>query len=165
PSDVANVQRGVVAATTATDSGDSYQYAIEHAVNVPRQKSALLPIVNKGLEGDKVSLYSPQTHARHPLLALRLKNTTGVHLLQGPRAVFEDNGYAGDAQLPELRPNEERLVSYALDLGTEVGSAAGPTNSRPTSINLHKGTLHATTTTRQSVTYTIKNRGPQSRTV
>jgi hypothetical protein len=160
-----NLQRGVEANTTATDSGDSFQYAIEHTVNVPRQKSALLPVVNKALEGDKVSLYSPQTHAKHPLLALRLKNTTGVHLMQGPVAVFEGNGYAGDSQLPDLRPGEQRLVSYALDLGTEVRPTPAAPVTRLVHIHLHKGALCTTSTTRETVTYAIKNRSPNDRVV
>jgi hypothetical protein len=160
-----NLERGIVADTTATDSGDSFQYAIEHTVNVPRQKSALLPIVNKALEGDKVSLYSPQTHAKHPLLALRLKNTTGVHLMQGPVAVFDGNSYAGDSQLPDLRPGEQRLVSYALDLGTEVQTAPAAPVNRLVNIRLHKGALCTTSTTREAVTYTVKNRSPNDRVV
>jgi hypothetical protein len=156
---------GVLADTTVTDLGDSFQYAIEHTVSVPRQKSALLPIVYKAMQSDKVSLYSPQTHAKYPLLALRLKNTTGVHLMQGPVAVFEGNGYAGDAQMPELRPDEERLVSYALDLGTEVATSWAPITNKLVSLRLHKGTATATSTQREKATYTVKNRGPTDRVV
>jgi hypothetical protein len=163
--DGVNLQRGVVADTTASDSGDSFQYAIEHTVNVPRQKSALLPIVNKALEGERISLYNCQTHAKHPLLTLRLKNTSGVHLMQGPVTVFEGNGYAGDAQLPDLRPGEERLVSYALDLGTEVTPTPGAQVIQLVSLQLHKGILASTTTTRDAVTYVVRNRGPQDRVV
>jgi hypothetical protein len=131
--EIPSTRGSVVADTKTTDLGDSFQYAIEHLVNVPRQKSALLPIVNKALEGDKVSVYSPQTHAKYPLLALRLKNTTGAHLMQGPVTVYEGNGYAGDAQLPDLRPGEERLVSYALDLGSSHFVCARARLPRPPS--------------------------------
>ena len=31
------------------------------------------------------------------MLGLRLKNTTGSHLMQGPVTVFEGSAYAGDA--------------------------------------------------------------------
>jgi hypothetical protein len=155
-----NLQRGVVAASKATDLGDSFQYAIEHSVTIPRQKSALLPIVNKTLDGDKVSLYSPQVHAKYPLLALRMKNTTGVHLMQGPVTVFEGTGYCGDAQLPDLQPNEERLVSYALDLGTEVNAVPTQAAHRLVSIRLHMGALATTSKVRDAMTYTIKNRSP-----
>jgi hypothetical protein len=159
------LDRGVTSAASAKDLGDSYQYAIEHPVTIPRQKSAMLPIVNKGLDGDRVSVYSPQAHAKHPLLALRLKNTSGVHLTQGPVAVFEGTGYAGDAQMPDLRPGEERLVSYALDLGTEVDAAPGEGDQRLVSIKLHKGVLSASGKVREALTYTVKNRGTQDRVV
>jgi hypothetical protein len=160
-----NLQNGIVSAALATDLGDSFQYAIEHAITIPRQKSALLPIVNQGLEGDKVSLYSPGAHAKYPLLALRLKNTTGLHLMQGPVSVFEGTGYCGDAQLPDLQPNEERLVSYALDLGTEVETVGGETGREMLSISLKKGTLSLAVKLREAKTYTLKNRSPHDRVV
>ncbi|HYV37224.1 MAG TPA: DUF4139 domain-containing protein [Gemmataceae bacterium] len=150
---------------TATDLGASFKYAIDQPITIPRQKSALLPIVNQELEGDKVSLYSPGAHAKYPLLAVRLKNTTGLNLMQGPVAVFEDADYCGDAQLPDIQPGEERLVSYALDLGTEVEAVNGEGTNQPGSIRLQKGLLTITSKVRESKTYTIKNRGTHDRVV
>ncbi len=40
--------------------------------------------------------------------------------MQGPITVFDDGAYAGDAQIEDLPPGTERLISYALDLDTEV---------------------------------------------
>ena len=40
--------------------------------------------------------------------------------MQGPITIFEGSSYAGDARILDLQPNEERLISYAIDLGTEV---------------------------------------------
>jgi hypothetical protein len=160
-----NLQQGIAAAAMATDLGNSYQYAIEHAVTIPRQKSALLPIVNQALEGDKVSLYSPVVHAKYPLLALRLKNSAGMHLMQGPVAVFEGSGYSGDAQLPDLQPGEERLISYALDVGTELETATDPSTQKLLAIRLQKGTLWSTAKVRESKTYNAKNRSPHDRIV
>ncbi|HYV36779.1 MAG TPA: DUF4139 domain-containing protein [Gemmataceae bacterium] len=150
---------------TATNLGATFEYAIDQPVTIPRQKSALLPIVNGGLEGDKVSVYSPGAHAKYPLLALRFKNTTGVHLMAGPVAVFEGSNYCGDAQLPDIQPNEERLVSYALDLGTEVEAIAGDQNDQAVSVRLHNGLLTMTKNWRETKTYTIKNRSPHDRVV
>ena len=42
---------GVSTMATATKLGDFFQYAIDKPVTLPRQKSALLPIVNKDVEG------------------------------------------------------------------------------------------------------------------
>ena len=40
--------------------------------------------------------------------------------MQGPITVFDDGAYAGDAQIQDLPPGSERLISYAMDLDTEV---------------------------------------------
>jgi hypothetical protein len=160
-----SLENGIVAAATTSDLGNSFQYAVEQPVTIPRQKSAMLPIVNERLEGDAISIYSAQANAKHPLLALRIKNTTGVHLMQGPVAVFEGTGYAGDAQLPDLRPGEERLVSYALDLRTEVDYKPGERNARLASIRLHKGMLTSVGMAHDSVTYIVTNRSQQDRVV
>jgi hypothetical protein len=161
-----NLQRGVTSAATATELGDFFEYVIQHPVTLPRQKSAMLPIVNKAVEGDRVSIYNPATHPKFPLLALRMKNTSGVHLTQGPVAVFERAGYAGDAHLLDLRPGEDRLVSYAVDLGTEIEQLASPpASSSTTTIRIHQGFLEATTRACEGRTYNLKNRSGHDRTV
>src|SRR5262249_53049195 len=78
----------VASAATAANLGDYFQYVIDHPVSLQRQKSAMLPIVNADVEGTKLSIYNERTLAKHPLLGLRLKNTAGVHLMQGPITVF-----------------------------------------------------------------------------
>ena len=111
---------GVNTMATAAKLGDFFQYAIDKPVTLPRQKSAMLPIVDKDVEATRVSIYNESTQAKFPLLGLKFKNTSGLHLMQGPITVFEGTNYAGDARILDLQPNEERLLSYAIDLGTEV---------------------------------------------
>src|SRR5260221_7060709 len=113
-----DMKQGVHAMTHATEWGDFFQYGIETPVTLPRQKSALLPIVNEEVEGTKVSIYNEGTHAKFPLLGLKFTNSTKLHLMQGPITVFENNAYAGDARILDLQPKEERLIAYAIDLGT-----------------------------------------------
>jgi len=45
-----NLQQGVQSAATASQLGDFFQYTIKTPVNLPRQKSALLPIANNEVE-------------------------------------------------------------------------------------------------------------------
>ena len=59
---------GVSTMATATKLGDFFQYAIDKPVTLPRQKSALLPIVNKDVEGTRCSIYNERTQAKFPLL-------------------------------------------------------------------------------------------------
>jgi hypothetical protein len=159
------IGKSVASAASAEQLGDFFQYSIDHPVNLPRQKSALLPIVNKDVEGTKVSIFNEATHPKFPLLGLRLKNTTGMHLMQGPITVFEGNSYAGDSRILDLQPKEERLLSYAIDLGTEVETHLDRAPEPVTGVKIYKGILHTTRKITEHKVYNLKNRSEQDRVV
>src|SRR5579883_2724851 len=155
----------VQSAATAGALGDFFQYVIDHPVTLFRQKSALLPIVGKDIEGTKVSIYNERVQVKHPLLGLRFKNTSGAHLNQGPITVFEGSVYAGDTRVLDVQPNEERLVSYAIDLGTEVDPKAGAGKQKITSVKAVKGIVTTVTKVTDEKTYRIINRSQTDRTL
>ena len=152
-------------AATAGALGDFFQYVIDHPVTLPRQKSALLPIVGKDIEGTRVSIYNEGVQAKHPLLGLRFKNTSGAHLNQGPITVFEGSVYAGDTRVLDVQPNEERLLSYAIDLGTEVDPKAGAGAQKITSVKAVKGVVTTVTKVTDEKTYKVVNRSQTDRTL
>jgi hypothetical protein len=158
-----DVTRGVNTAASAAQLGDYFQYKIEHPVNLARQKSAMLPIVGREIDGAKVSIYNQSTHAKFPLLGLKFKNTSGVNLMQGPITVFENNTYAGDSRILDLQPNEERLLSYAIDLGTEVEAINAANTGKVTKVKVNKGILYTTTLVHEAKTYKAKNRSQTDR--
>jgi hypothetical protein len=160
-----DLRQGIAAAASAARLGDFFQYIIDKPVSLGRQKSALLPIVNQGVKADRVSIYNERTQAKFPLLGLKFKNTSGLHLMQGPITVFEGSSYAGDSRILDLQPNEERLLSYAIDLGTEVDPKPSSDNGRLTKVKAAKGVLYTTTKVREGKTYTVKNRNDAERTV
>jgi len=123
------------------------------------------PIVSKDVQATRVSIYNERTQPKFPLLGLKFKNTSGLHLMQGPITVFDGSSYAGDARVMDLQPNEERLLSYAVDLGTEVNPVPSSDNGRLTHVKAVKGILYTTTKVRDSKVYTIKNRNEQERLV
>ena len=155
----------VGSAATGGQLGDFFQYAIDHPVSLARQKSAMLPIVGKDVEGTRVSIYNQAVQPKHPLLGLRFKNTSGLHLAQGPITVFEGSTYAGDTRVLDVQPNEERLVSYAIDLGTEVDPQIGPGTRKITSVKAVKGIVTTVTKVREEKKYRIINRSQQDRTL
>ena len=150
---------------TAAALGDYFQYVIDHPVTLARQKSALLPIVGKDIEGTRLSIYNESVQAKHPLLGLRFKNTSGAHLNQGPITVFEGSVYAGDTRVLDVQPNEERLLSYAIDLGTEVDPKAGAGTQKITSVKAVKGIVTTVTKVTDEKTYKIVNRSQTDRTL
>jgi hypothetical protein len=88
-----------------------------------------------------------------------------MHLMQGPITVFEGSSYAGDARVLDITPKDERLISYAIDLGTEVETIFKGHPDRLTKVRLNKGLLYQTTKVREEKTYNLKNRTEKDRTV
>jgi hypothetical protein len=149
----------------ASDVGEMFRYTIATPVKLQRSQSAMLPIVNESVEGEKVSIYNEGTHAKHPLNGLRLKNTTELHLMQGPITVFDDGAYAGDAQIQDLQPSTERLISYAMDLDTEVAPAVKQQPAALVSVKISKGTLFVSHKHTRTKSYTVKNSGKRTKKV
>jgi len=113
----------------------------------------------------RLSIYNANVQAKHPLLGLRFKNTSGAHLNQGPITVFEGSVYAGDTRVLDVQPNEERLLSYAIDLGTEVDPKAGPGAQKITSVKAVKGIVNTVTKVTDEKTYKVVNRSQTDRTL
>ncbi len=152
-------------AAQAGEVGELFQYVIAAPVTLERQKSAMLPIVNESVKGEKVSIYNPAVQAMHPLNGLRLVNSTDLHLMQGPITVFDGATYAGDAKIDDLAPGAERLISYALDLQTEVAPESKGRPDELVSLKLKKGTMLVTRKLARETEYTVKNSGGEAKTV
>ncbi len=65
----------------------------------------------------------------------------------------------------DLQPDEERLVSYAIDLGTEVSVKPGNSASRITSVKAVKGIIYTHTIQRDERIYDVSNRSTTDRTL
>jgi DNA repair exonuclease SbcCD ATPase subunit len=85
--------------------------------------------------------------------------------MQGPITVFDDGAYAGDAQIEDLPPGSERLLSYALDLKTEVASEAQQSPQQLVKCRLVKGVLHTSNKFERRRVYTVKNSGRNTKNV
>ena len=158
-----NLGATVSSAATTSQLGEYFQYVVDQPVNLPRQKSALLPIIAAPVEADRVSIYNARVQAKHPLLGLRFKNTTGANMAQGPITVYEGSVYAGDTRVLDLQKGEERLVSYAIDLGVEVAPKSTDNSSRITKVRAVKGVIYTTSIQRQELQYDIANRATTDR--
>jgi hypothetical protein len=157
--------QGVQSVAQAADVGNFFQYSIDTPVTLPRQQSAMLPIVTGEVKADKVSIYNQGVQAKHPLAGLKFTNTTGLYLMQGPITVFDGGAYAGDAKIEDLPPGTERLISYALDLDTEVAPESKGHPEELLSVKLLKGTVIASRKYVRGTEYTVKNSGKETKTV
>jgi len=111
---------GVEAAATGSEVGDLFEYHIDQPVTVPRDRSALIPILQTRMEGERVSIYNEGVRSDRPFGGMLLKNTSNLTLEDGALTVIDGDAYAGEALMARLKPSEQRLISFALDLGTLV---------------------------------------------
>ncbi len=156
---------GVSSLAQAGRVGELFRYLIDTPVSIPRQHSAMLPIVNTRIDGRKVSIYNPRNHAQHPLSGLEITNTSGLSLMQGPVTVLDGDTYAGDAKLPDLAPQEKRLVAYALDLEVDVRVERASRPDSITALRIVRGTLMHTHRYEDSTKYIVTNKSDRPKTV
>jgi hypothetical protein len=156
---------GATAEASGAARGELFEYRIDQPVSLPRQQSAMIPVAAHTIGGEKLSIYNPDVDARYPVNAVRLKNSTGLHLLGGPVTVFDGGIYAGDARMESVQPNEERLISYAVDLAVEGDRKQPEAGSSVTKLAIHHGVLTVSQQQRQVNAYTLRNKADKPRVV
>ncbi len=147
---------------TTGELGELFEYTVKN-VTLPRQKSAMIPIVTENVDIERVSIYNASVLATNPLYGVRLKNTTGKSLLQGPLTVLEKGGYAGDAQIDNLPAGQERLVSYGVDLQLLVNSTRGTQSSSVVTAKIAKGLLYVDRRVALSQEYLADNKSEKEK--
>lgn len=156
---------GVAAVASGQQVGELFRYAIADPVTIRRQQSAMLPIVNESVEAEKLSIYNSSVEPRHPLNGVRLKNTTGLHWMQGPITVFDEGEYAGDARIEDVAPSASRLISYALDLDVEVAPTFSQSPQEMRSARIVRGTVYTELRLERCQKYMVKNSSKRARNV
>jgi len=152
----------VASIASGSQLGELFQYTIAD-VSLPRQRSAMLPIVTDPIEVEKLSIYNPSVLPQNPLSGARVKNTTGKHLLAGPVTVLEAGSYAGDARIDDVPPGQERLLSYGIDLQMLVNASRNTEESIITSAGIVKGILRLQRKHVFTQEYIAENKGPKDR--
>jgi hypothetical protein len=144
--------------------GQLFEYSVGN-VTLPRQKSAMLPIITDSIAVDRLSIYNASVLPRNALTGVRLKNITGKLLLQGPITVIDKNTYAGDARIDDVPAGQERLLSYGVDLQLVVDNSMGSQTNAVVTGKIVKGFLHLQTKNVASREYRAENKGDDEKTL
>jgi len=162
---ISEEESGVTTAAKGNEVGDLFEYRIEQAVTVKRDRSALIPILQTQMEGERVSIYNEAARKDRPMSGLRLKNTSPLTLEGGALTVLDSDAYAGEALMERLKPGEERFIAFALDLGTLV-TTRDKTDQQPAFlIRVVNGVLQAHYYRSEKKSYTLTNQTDRPRTV
>ncbi len=145
--------------------GDLFEYAIEKPVTVRRNQSALVPIVLKPFAGRSVLLYQKAARAGNPVRCVEFENTTGLTLEGGPVTVLDDGSYVGEAMLDTLKPGEQRLVGYAVELGVRVLDNIDSHDGTVTRVTVKKGALKTHAARVVKTTYTFASKADREQTL
>ncbi|HEY3999186.1 MAG TPA: hypothetical protein VGO93_09995 [Candidatus Xenobia bacterium] len=151
--------RSVPIQTRTVEVGDLFQYDIKNPVTVKRAQSALVPIAQEKFEGKRVAVYNASVRDKNPMTALLFKNTTGLMLEGGPMTVFENEAYVGEAMLDTIKPNEERIVPYSVELGCVVGRDNEVQDDTVAACQIAAGKIFFTSYRLHRHTYLFNNKG------
>ena len=158
-------ESGVRTEATGGEVGDLFEYRNDQPVTVPRDRSALIPILQTRMEGERVSIYDESAHGGRPLGGMLLKNNSPLTLEGGSITVIDGDAYAGEALMERLKPGEERLISFSLDLGTLVSAKSRADRSPAFLVKALNGVFEAYYYQTNAKTYTLTNQTDKPRVV
>jgi hypothetical protein len=167
PANIADAvrQQAMETAQAQAAGGQQFEYKIRQPVTIRRNESALLPIIQSDVDGEKVSIYRANSGESHPRLAFWLKNVSGLTLDAGPVTIIDANTFAGEGLIESVQPGESRLLSYAVDLGVEVSTQAGSERQRVERVLISQGLLRMYAKILEKRTYKIRNNSETTRSV
>ncbi len=162
---VSDIRRQAVETAQAQSVAEQFEYKIKQPVTIKQNESALLPIIQSDVEGEKVSIYRATSNEPHPRLAFWLKNSSGLTLEGGPVTVIDTNAFAGEGLIESVQAGESRLLSYAVDLGTEISTKTGSERQHVDRVLINNGTIQMFSKMVEKKTYRIRNNNTTSRTI
>ncbi len=165
-------QGAISAARTASESealplelGDLFEYKLKDPITIPKNRSAMVPIVQSAINAEKVSVWNEQLGSGRPVRALWLTNSSGLTLDGGTFSVLEEETFAGEGVFEPIRPDEKRLISYATDLALTAGARNDAEQQRVSHVKIEHGVMTRTNEIRAKRIYTLRNQDSSPRTV
>lgn len=154
---------GVEAAASGNEVGDLFEYRIDQPITVPRDRSALIPILQTRMDGERVSIFNEGSRPDRPMSGMLLQNTSPLTLESGALTVLDGDAYAGEALMERLKPAEKRLISFALDLGTLVNVRAKEDRAPTFLVRVVNGVFQAHYYETNKKTYVLTNQTDKPR--
>lgn len=145
-------------------------FRLPEPVSVRSGDSLLVPFLTRNVPIERVSLYQPATHNRHPLASVLVDNDGETSLPPGVLTLYErQNGhdtvaYIGDARLNALPAGEQRLVSFAVDHAVTIDREHGDSRTIARG-RIVDGLLELNYAERTRTTYTIQGAADADRVV
>lgn len=157
-------------AAASSDATAQVLFRFNSRFSLAAGDSMMLPFVSRELPMEKLWLYQPETHDRHPLASIMIKNTGDSGLPPGIATLYQQDkalggtSFVGDAQMPVLAKGEDRLVSYALDSKTLIDREF-KNDQVEGKVSISKGVMRTAVKYRNETVYSIKAPAEEDRLV
>ena len=139
-----SLSSGVANTAQAQAAGDHFAYTITKPVNLERQQSTMVPLVDTTMDAVKTLLFSGSRASSgatiNPSIAAELTNNTGMKLPAGPITVYDAGNYAGDALIEFFPDGAKRYITYGEDLSV-TGTLTANSYRNFEKVSISKGVM------------------------
>lgn len=143
-------------------------FHLPEPVTLASGESALIPIIDRAVPAERVSIYQPDVDARHAFASIVLDNDGDTGLPPGVLTTFERGPsgvtYLGDARLAALPAGERRIVSFGLDPKLRIDRSQSETQEIARAL-IDAGVLHLVRLERIRIDHTLAGAQREPRTV
>jgi hypothetical protein len=146
-------------AAEAEEASTQLLYRFPGRISLATGHTMMVPFVDREVAAGRTWLYQPETSARHPLAAVRVRNDGESGLPPGIVTAYEGAAdasvnFVGDAQLPLLTRGAVKFVTFALDSKTDIRREDKGVQRTQLGKAVN-GVLTVTTRSRRSISYEI----------
>ena len=158
-----------VQAAEAVSVGMRVAFTVPAPVSVRSGETANIPFLDAALPSERLWWVQDVAAARHPLNAVRIRNTTGHPLPDGLATLYDAAGggggeHLGDAEIRMAAPGETRLLGHARDRGVLLATASH-SDERPVRIERRPRFVIVHAVRRDETALTVDPRGRPGRLV
>jgi hypothetical protein len=159
PAPAQDLLAAVANAAEADEASTQLLYRFPAKISLATGHTMMVPFLDREVTATRTWLYQPETSARRPLAAVRVRNEGETGLPPGIVTAFETSAegpvnFVGDAQLPLLPRGSFKFIVFALDGKTDIRREDKGVR-RTTLGKAVNGELTLTTRSRRSIAYEV----------
>lgn len=156
---VADALGAAAHAAEAEEASTQLLYRFPAKISLATGHTMMVPFVDREVTAARTWLYQPETSARRPLAAVRVRNDGDSGLPPGIVTAYDTSAdgttnFVGDAQLPLMPKGTFKFVTFALDSKTDIrrDDKGVVQTTLGKAVN---GTLTLTTRSRRTIAYEV----------
>lgn len=158
-----------IPAAEASEGATQTVFRLPGRVSLADRGTALLPVLDRALPAERITLLQADRSPLRPLAAVRIANDGAGTLPAGILTVFAlaadgRSSFLGDAELARLPPGEVRLVPFALD-GRVAVLVEPAREDRITAARIADGVLTLERVERRTTRYRVRAPAEEGRTL